>query len=45
MLMTSSRDLLKIPELKKVAMELRSQPGLRVWTDNYSNLIQIVKIK
>ena len=44
-LMTSSRDLLKIPELKKVAMELRSQPGLRVWTDNYSNLIQIVKIK
>ncbi|MGO9612987.1 MAG: spermidine synthase [Dissulfurispiraceae bacterium] len=44
-LMTSSRNLLKIPEIKKVARELRSQPGLRAWTDNYSNLIQIVKFK
>jgi hypothetical protein len=43
-LMTTSRDLLKIPGLKEAATELRSQPGLRVWTDNYSNLIQILKI-
>jgi hypothetical protein len=42
--MTSGRNLLKIPELKEAATELRSRPGLRVWTDNYSNLIQILKI-
>ena len=42
-LMTSGRNLLSIPELKKAATELRSRPNLRVWTDDYSNLIQIVK--
>ncbi|HXW69154.1 MAG TPA: fused MFS/spermidine synthase, partial [Dissulfurispiraceae bacterium] len=42
-LMTSGRNLLRIPEMKKAATELRSRHDLRVWTDNYSNLIQIVK--
>ena len=43
-LMTSGRNLRDVPDIKKAAEDLRSQPGLRVWTDNYSNLIQIIKI-
>ncbi len=42
-LMTSDRSLMKIPEIKKAASELEAQKGLRVWTDDYSNLIQIMK--
>ncbi len=43
-LMTSTRDLCEVSEIKKVAVDLRSRKGLRVWTDNYSNLVQILKI-
>ena len=42
-LMTSTRDLLKVREIKKAAEELESKQGLRLWTDDYSNLIQILK--
>jgi spermidine synthase len=42
-LMTSARDLLKVREIRKAAAELDSKPGLRLWTDDYSNLIQILK--
>jgi len=42
-LMTTFRDLTTIPEIGEVAKELESKPGLRVWTDDYSNLIQIIK--
>jgi SAM-dependent methyltransferase len=42
-LMTTVRDLTTIPEIGKVAKELKSKPGIRVWTDDYSNLIQIIK--
>jgi len=43
-LMTSTRNLCDVPEIKEVAADLRSRKDLRVWTDNYSNLIQILKI-
>jgi hypothetical protein len=42
-LMSSGRDLLKIPQIKDAAQGLDSKPGLRLWTDDYSNLIQILK--
>ena len=43
-LMTSTRDLCEVSGIKKVAVDLRSRKGLGVWTDNYSNLVQILKI-
>jgi len=42
-LMTSQRDLMKIPAIADAASSLEPMPGLRLWTDDYSNLIQIVK--
>jgi hypothetical protein len=42
-LMTSGRDLLEIPEIRNAATELEAKPGIRLWTDDYSNLIQILK--
>lgn len=43
-LMTSTRNLCDVPEIKEVTADLSSRKDLRVWTDNYSNLIQILKI-
>jgi len=34
---------LENPELKKVARPLRAKPGQRLWTDDYSNLFQLLK--
>jgi hypothetical protein len=42
--MTSTRNLCDVLEIKEVAADLWSRKDLRVWTDNYSNLIQILKI-
>ena len=42
-LITSNRDFLEAPEIRKVARPLQARPGLRVWTDDYNNLFQIVK--
>jgi spermidine synthase len=42
-LMTKERDLRKIPEIKKAALKLELKDGIRLWTDDYSNLIQILK--
>lgn len=44
-LMTTNRNLMTIPEIKKVAVKLESKPNVRVWTDDYSNLLQIMKFK
>lgn len=44
-LMTTNRNLTTIPEIKKVATKLESKQGIRVWTDDYSNLIQIMVVK
>ncbi|MBI5848302.1 MAG: fused MFS/spermidine synthase [Nitrospirae bacterium] len=42
-LMTSAP--LKSPEIAKAAGTLKSDPAMRVWTDDYSNLFQILKKK
>ena len=42
-LMTTARDLHKVKAIKKAAEDLESMQGLRLWTDDYSNLIQILK--
>ncbi len=42
-LMTSKRDLTKIPYMKKVATGLKGRPNVRAWSDDYSNLIQVVR--
>jgi SAM-dependent methyltransferase len=44
-LMTASRDLAAIPDIGSVAQELQSEPGISLWTDDYSNLVQIVKYR
>jgi hypothetical protein len=36
-------DPLEIPDIAQVSKELRWRPGLRVWTDGYSNLFEILK--
>jgi len=43
-LMTNSRDLHEIPEINEKAEDLPYRADLRVWTDNYSNLVQILNI-
>jgi hypothetical protein len=42
-LMTSKRDLMKLPYIRKVATLLKSRPDVHAWRDDYSNLIQVVK--
>jgi spermidine synthase len=42
-LITSNKNLLEIPEIKKVSRSLKIRPELRVWTDDYNNLFQILK--
>jgi SAM-dependent methyltransferase len=44
-LMTKDRDLTAMPDIAKFAQELKSKPGISIWTDDYSNLVQIVKYK
>jgi len=44
-LLTKDRDLTQLPGLGEVARELKSKPGTSLWTDDYSNLVQIVKYK
>jgi SAM-dependent methyltransferase len=36
-------DPLEIPAIAQASKELRWRPGLRVWTDDYSNLFEILK--
>jgi len=43
MLVTGREGYLDRPSLKSFSMVIPSRPGLRLWTDNYSNLWQIVK--
>lgn len=41
--MSKSADRLRHPNLDSVARPLSYRPGQRVWTDDYSNLFQLVK--
>jgi hypothetical protein len=42
-LITSNRDFLEAPEIRKMARPLETKADLRVWTDDYNNLFQILK--
>jgi spermidine synthase len=42
-LMSRSSQRLRDPELDKVARPLRARPAQRLWTDDYSNLFQLLK--
>jgi hypothetical protein len=32
------------PRVNSVAMEIQRQPGLRLWTDDYSSLLPVLKL-
>jgi SAM-dependent methyltransferase len=42
-LMTADRDFLNRPEIANVAQPLKQIPGLRLWTDDYSSLLPLLK--
>jgi len=42
-LMTTGRDLMNIAGIRKASGTLENRTDIRVWTDDYSNLIQIIK--
>jgi hypothetical protein len=42
-LVSSSREALERPEIAKAGVEAEDEAGWRTWTDDYSNLIQILK--
>ena len=42
-LMTANQDLLSRPEIANAAQPLRRIPGLRLWTDDYSSLLPLLK--
>jgi hypothetical protein len=42
-LMARSRARLENPELNKIARPAQAKPAQRLWTDDYSNLFQLLK--
>jgi len=42
-LVTSRPGFFDQPNVKKVAQEIKPVPGLRMWTDDYSNLYRILR--
>jgi hypothetical protein len=42
-LMTADQDFLLSPEMANAAQPLRQIPGLRLWTDDYSSLLPLLK--
>lgn len=42
-LVSSRRDFFEFPLIVKAATPVEPRPGLRLWTDDYSNLYQLVK--
>jgi hypothetical protein len=42
-LLTDRTEFFDKPEIKRACARLRVRPGLRMWTDDYSNLVQILK--
>jgi spermidine synthase len=43
MLLTMNGDLLKQPEIARVAHRPQTMPGLRLWTDDYSSLLPVLE--
>jgi spermidine synthase len=42
-LVTSNRELLESEEIREAAKVLIPPPGFRVWTDDYNNLLRVLK--
>jgi hypothetical protein len=42
-LVTSNRKLLESDQIRAVAKVVSVQPGLRIWTDDYNNLLRVLK--
>jgi spermidine synthase len=43
LLLSDSRELLDKPELAEFASEIASRPDWRLWTDDFNNLLQVLK--
>jgi hypothetical protein len=41
-ILTNNKAFLDLPEIAAVRQPLGSLPGFRMWTDNYSNLFQLL---
>lgn len=44
-LVTNNQEFLALPAVKEAAGEIDPRPGLRLWTDDYSSLLPILKVK
>lgn len=42
-LITADQQFLELSEIKSVANEIPSHPGMRIWTDDYNNLLHVLK--
>ena len=42
-LLSRSAQLFEHPNLRTAAVRIQSRPGFRAWTDDYSNILQILK--
>jgi SAM-dependent methyltransferase len=42
-LLSAGRTVLDAPELAKAATPIQPRPGLRLWTDDFNNLVQVLK--
>jgi hypothetical protein len=41
-LFSQNAEIFKAPGIEAIARDLRKTPGIRLWTDDYSNLFQVV---
>ena len=42
-LLSKSKAVLEHPKIKEVAQELPSKPGLKAWTDDFHNIVQVLR--
>ena len=43
MLLSDNAALLAEPQLADAATTIQARPGLRLWTDDFNNLVQVLK--
>ncbi len=44
-LITDNQDFLSLPAVKDAAGEIEPRPGFRLWTDDYSSLLPLLKVR
>ena len=42
-LLSKSKAMLEHPKIKEVAQELPSKPGIKAWTDDFHNIVQVLR--